>query len=478
MQIYINKNGQQLGPFEETVVRQMLQSGQLSSNDLGIRQGQNQWSPLGSLFPKNENAQNARQVPNPPLLPGNQPTATAAKKSGSKTWLFVLLGLGGLFLVGAVGLAVLLSFAGKKSNAPLASDLNSNASNTASKNSPVKTSETNYKSLLDKAEEFAKMSPPSKIEVAPTIKGKIVLVEKNKESPARIIGIDYEGKKLQSSDIEGYGFSTSRLASNANEIGTLIQFSCAKGNRIGTYEGGIAAFSNICQTTVVDYRTPAIVAQKTFTNNSPPDNITTYSKDSSGEYVLPKSNELGEYLAGLPLEKLPTPLVELPFDSVDGAYGKYTGFRNLASEMARVAVPEKIDANASIKGKFAYVLRDADGRAELKGFDGMGKNFQKYDYEKWGVGSERLAENIAEVETLVRVVCQKGERLGAVRRTTVFAQKCEVSIIDYQASNVVAKKSFENKKMETDVDTKIYPSRYVVLYPYTEMDEYVKSFPK
>ena len=141
-------------------------------------------------------------------------------------------------------------------------------------------------------------------------------------------------------------------------------------------------------------------------------------------------------------------------------------------------MPENIDANAKIKGKLAYVLQDAGGKVELKGIDGMGKELYKYDYEKWGVGSERLAEKIDEVETLIKVVCKKGERLGAVRRTAVFAQQCEVSIIDYKAFSVVAKKSFENKKMDKDVDTDIYPSQYVVLYPYSEIDEYVKAFPK
>lgn len=466
MQIFINKNGQQLGPFEESAVLQMLQNGQLSPNDPGIFQGQSQWSPLKVLFPNSQKVSNA-----PPFA--NQPPASK-KSGGSKMWLFALLGLGGLFLVGIIGAAALVISFNKKSNTPISANSNSTGSNSSLPN----TVEVNYKPLLDKAEEFAKMSPPQKIEANPIIKGKIVMVQKDRDYQARILGIDYEGKKLQSMDIERYGFSTSRIAANLDEIDTLIQLSCNKGKYIGVYEGGIAAYANVCKTTVIDYKTPAIVAQKTFTNSSPPDKITTSSKDSSGEYVLMSPNELGEYLSSLPLGKLPTPLVELPFDSSGGAYGKYTGFRNLVSELVRVSVPENIDANAKIKGKLAYVLQDAGGKAELKGIDGMGKELYKYDYEKWGVGSERLAEKIDEVETLIKVICKKGERLGAVRRTTVFAQKCEVSIIDYKAFNVVAKKSFENKVMDKDVDTNIYPSQYVVLYPYNEMDEYIKAFPK
>ena len=51
MQIYVNKNNQQLGPFDEKKVVEMLKSGQLSANDLAVRQGEEQWQPLGNLFP-------------------------------------------------------------------------------------------------------------------------------------------------------------------------------------------------------------------------------------------------------------------------------------------------------------------------------------------------------------------------------------------------------------------------------------------
>ena len=52
MQIHINKNGQQLGPFEEAKVLEMLQNGELSANDLGIRRGEQQWEQLSVMFPQ------------------------------------------------------------------------------------------------------------------------------------------------------------------------------------------------------------------------------------------------------------------------------------------------------------------------------------------------------------------------------------------------------------------------------------------
>ena len=40
MQIYINRNGQQLGAFEESKVIEMLRNGQLSPNDFCIKPGE------------------------------------------------------------------------------------------------------------------------------------------------------------------------------------------------------------------------------------------------------------------------------------------------------------------------------------------------------------------------------------------------------------------------------------------------------
>lgn len=51
MPIYINKNGQQSGPYEDHVVIDQLLSGHLSPNDLGIRHGDASWQKLGDMFP-------------------------------------------------------------------------------------------------------------------------------------------------------------------------------------------------------------------------------------------------------------------------------------------------------------------------------------------------------------------------------------------------------------------------------------------
>lgn len=50
MSIYLYKDNQQVGPFDESTVRAWLQNGQCSPNDPAIRQGMAEWQPLGTLI--------------------------------------------------------------------------------------------------------------------------------------------------------------------------------------------------------------------------------------------------------------------------------------------------------------------------------------------------------------------------------------------------------------------------------------------
>ncbi len=46
MSIYLYKNNQRVGPYEEAAVREWVQNGQLSPNDLAIREGEADWASL------------------------------------------------------------------------------------------------------------------------------------------------------------------------------------------------------------------------------------------------------------------------------------------------------------------------------------------------------------------------------------------------------------------------------------------------
>ncbi len=88
MSIYIYKNNQQTGPFEETKVLEMLKNGQLSPNDSAIRHGEKEWQNLGVYFP---NAGKATPV--------EAAATVAAPSTPKKSRKGLLLGCGGFFIV-------------------------------------------------------------------------------------------------------------------------------------------------------------------------------------------------------------------------------------------------------------------------------------------------------------------------------------------------------------------------------------------
>jgi hypothetical protein len=50
MNYHVGRAGQQLGVYPEETIRAMLQRGELRADDLGWREGQGEWQPLGQLF--------------------------------------------------------------------------------------------------------------------------------------------------------------------------------------------------------------------------------------------------------------------------------------------------------------------------------------------------------------------------------------------------------------------------------------------
>lgn len=101
MSIFINSNGQQSGPFDENVVIKQLRSGQLSLDDMAIRQGENDWQPLGKMFPE--------QAAPAPAVASNADIPVPKSGGCRKTFGFLTLVFGVLFLIAAIGMVVIFS---------------------------------------------------------------------------------------------------------------------------------------------------------------------------------------------------------------------------------------------------------------------------------------------------------------------------------------------------------------------------------
>ena len=301
MQIYINKNGQQLGPFEENAVFKMLQNGQFSAGDLGIRQGETQWRRLDNLFP------NANSFTNNPPPPVNKQSLQPPKKSGLKVLLAVLAGFGllSVFAVGGIIYLVRSERERKRANAEdfqPRTESNVNKAEISNGKNPAY-----YKTFADKSVELGNLKPSLKLNNAAKIKGKVaVLVKTRGDFDYKLLGFDVRGNEAlqqyisQDEDaVKSFGFTFGDLAENLNDLETLIRVSCQNGKVVGRYEGGITAISNRCLVSIIDYKTNAVVAQKNFENAKPEDEIRVqgYKKQ---EILMHPYNEIHDYVKKFP----------------------------------------------------------------------------------------------------------------------------------------------------------------------------------
>jgi len=82
MEVWIGRNGERHGPYQEEQVRDWLRSGELSPDDLGWYDGLADWRPLSMLFPQDKPA----PAPSPFAPPPLQPRAQAAHFDYAGFW--------------------------------------------------------------------------------------------------------------------------------------------------------------------------------------------------------------------------------------------------------------------------------------------------------------------------------------------------------------------------------------------------------
>ena len=112
-----------------------------------------------------------------------------------------------------------------------------------------------------------------------------------------------------------------------------------------------------------------------------------------------------------------------------------------AQELMNTQAAEKLDAAARISGKVAVVESHFNRPASLEGFHADGAVDQ---LSAFFFSPRRKAQSAEEIETLVKIDCQKGDAIGG-SSPTMYASRCDVSLIDFKNKTVFARKKFENK---------------------------------
>ena len=103
MQLIIDKNGERLGPYSETQVKEMVEAGTIELTDLAWHAGISDWAPVGALIAPPETKPDS-----PPVIPRKTPTRrTNSNLAGRGARLLaVLLDLLALAVCVLPGLAV------------------------------------------------------------------------------------------------------------------------------------------------------------------------------------------------------------------------------------------------------------------------------------------------------------------------------------------------------------------------------------
>lgn len=139
------------------------------------------------------------------------------------------------------------------------------------------------------------LSPPVKTTKEPYLKGKTVVVD------------------MSGVQTGNYIADSNKRAEIVNEMQSLIQIRCAKGDRIGQYElietkEIVPAYGSQCKVTVIDHTIPAIITEKTFFNKELPPYRTFYQSldpkrigKEKLEYAAPfPQEEVKNFITGLP----------------------------------------------------------------------------------------------------------------------------------------------------------------------------------
>ena len=355
-----------------------------------------------------------------------------------KNFLSLLMAVVCLFVVLSCGLIT-------RKSAPGDNTGNSNISSASETKSPSYDSEK-YKKLLDAGDAIEKMNLPVKPDPKPMLKGKVFVFT-----------------NIEASRGKGYddGISSYRKADSLEELQTAVRVNCRKGKSLGAFgsnsngiERRAEGFGIECEVALIDYPARVIFDKKTFSNNESQDLISTRNV-SAGVYLNPPPvGDITRYINSLPVDE-----VDPEMTSLD------------EKELIRLPTTISLKSDAALKGKIklARQYEEADiSQAPVK-IDGyLGSIFP----------SAKLAAKPEELETLVTIVCGRGDKIGQTGKTAQYSNRCVISLIDYKALTVVAQKTIENRSLDDNPSAESAGVRiWVTKIPSAEIESYLKSLP-
>jgi hypothetical protein len=149
--------------------------------------------------------------------------------------------------------------------------------------------------------------------------------------------------------------------------------------------------------------------------------------------------------------------------------GREKALAGKAGELMNIQAAEKLDPSARIGGKVAVVESHFNRPASLEGFHADGPIDQ---LSAFFFSPRRKAQSVEEIETLVKIDCQKGDAISG-SSPTMYASFCDVSLIDFKNKTVFARKRFENQYTFNGVSV---VDESVARPPSEEIKAYLREF--
>lgn len=154
-------------------------------------------------------------------------------------------------------------------------------------------------------------------------------------------------------------------------------------------------------------------------------------------------------------------------------------FHEKAEELGKFSAAVKLNPKAKVKGKVALVTKSSSGYYSLDGLNEDG-TYDEKDLGYYGLTKDDLALKVEEIDTLVQTYCNKGKQLGTYNTTDgrslpAYALDCEVSVIDYKAPAIFARKTFIGKELDKNIKVTSDITERNAFLPIIEIGNYIKS---
>jgi hypothetical protein len=165
----------------------------------------------------------------------------------------------------------------------------------------------------------------------------------------------------------------------------------------------------------------------------------------------------------------------------------YQIMHDRSNELGATVADVKLDASVPMKGKVAIVFHENNYLEKPEDYRIIGFTQYMDDIaaqkvlEPWGLTRENIATKPDEIDTLVRITCTKGRRIGdypAERRAPIpaYGIQCLVDVMNYKTATIFARETLENLTIEKANRPMPVDESITAWPPYEDIYAYVKNF--